>query len=222
VKLARAAIGSGLVLAGAALATACGDVYADVSTKSEPNPVTTDASALIPRDLPASCPAGRPAENSFCNDVGATCEYGSSPDMDCNGTLACGGDPNSGLLAWTSRPGRLCSLKACPTGSIASIAGSACDLPRVDGGPPSEADEQMCAMTDGVCACTTGSDAAHAHPRTWICVKPVSPCPTTRPLAGQQCFTPQSCDYGSCAFKRGLKMECKDGVWITGGSSACN
>ena len=38
------------------------------------------------------------------------------------------------------------------------------------------------------------------------------------PLAGQPCLGTAWCDYGSCSFKRGVLMECRGDVWISGGA----
>ncbi|HEY8078094.1 MAG TPA: hypothetical protein VIF62_28400 [Labilithrix sp.] len=213
----RAALALALVL------VACGDVYIDTarSALNGGGPtVATDPTQTIPHDDLVACPLTRPDEDSPCNGVGSTCEYGESPDPSCNTTLACEGD-ESGLGAWTPRPSQLCSLAQCPTGNVAAISGQPCDLPEGDAGPPRADDELQCPMSDGICACTNGPDAAHAHPRIWVCVKPELGCPTARPLAGQACIDDTLCDYGSCLFKRGLRMQCKDGVWITGGSASC-
>lgn len=211
--------------AGALLAAACGDVYADVSdgTTTTTGASTADASAVIPHDPITPCPGQRPDENTPCSARGTTCEYGTSPDLACNARLECEFVPQTGELAWGRRATQTCSVRECPKDkTIAALAGQPCDVPTVDGGPPSDADELLCPVIDGICACTTGPDGAHAHPRSWSCVKPVSPCPSARPLAGSQCFGRMACDYGSCAFKHGLKMECtEDGVWLTGGSASC-
>ncbi len=207
------------------LLVACGDVYVDTARgglESGAAVARSDPSQTIPQDTFVSCPDQRPDEDAPCNSVGATCEYGDSPDMSCNTTLACEGDENGLGSAWTPRPSQLCALAQCPSGAdIASIAGQPCDLPSVDGGPPRDVDELLCTMNDGICACTIGPDAPHAHTRMWVCVRPDDGCPTSRPLAGQPCVQDTLCDYGSCLFKHGLRMQCKDGVWITGGSASC-
>ena len=104
-------------------------------------------------------------------------------------------------------------------GSIRAIDGQPCDVPTIDGGAPSDADELSCTLDDGTCACTTGPDAAHAHARTWVCTVPRAPCPTERPLVGQPCSSGALCDYGTCEFKRGMRMQCSAGVWINGGAT---
>src|SRR5262249_20927759 len=90
------------------------------------------------------------------------------------------------------------------------IDGASCDLG--DAGTGDEAEIQ-CVTPRGVCACTTGVDGAHAHPRRWVCVPVGSNCPTSRPLLGAPCIGTRSCDYGACDFKRGARMICEDDVW---------
>jgi hypothetical protein len=213
----------------ALLAAACGDLYADpVQTLSfspdfvgGPN-IAVDAAASIPRDSVFPCPQVAPTEGTpNCNKAGAACEYGSSPDMRCNTTLSCVPDEDFGST-WTARPSILCPTYQCPTGSTGSIEGTACGFPTTDAGGPADADELVCPMEDGVCACTTGTDALHAHARRWVCVKPTGNCPMTRPLAGQRCSGQGSCDYGSCGFKRGVRMECSSSVWTTGSATCGN
>jgi hypothetical protein len=216
------------VLGAAPLAlAACGDVYVDTTpansfTVGGPTEVQPPPTAdTIPQNVLVECPEARPDEDSPCTDVGSTCEYGASPDTQCNATLSCEGDRQTGVAAWTAHPSKVCSMHDCPSGALASINGQPCDLPSVDGGAPSADDELLCPMDDGICACTTGPDAAHAHARMWVCVKPQLDCPVERPLSGHTCNGTTSCDYGSCLFKHGVRMDCKD-VWLAGGSETCN
>jgi hypothetical protein len=235
-RIVGAALASGGTLAALTLVAACGDIYADPSGDPvEPPRPDFDGSAVFPQDTPSHCPARRPIENAPCSAPGSTCEYGRSPDMQCNSTLACIGGVTTGAPGslpppptsggptdrsyWYPRPSIVCRLDECPDGDIAAVDGQPCAFPTVDGGPPADADELVCPRTDGICACTTGRDAAHAHERRWVCHKPIAQCPTQRPLAGQTCEGNLWCDYGSCDFKRGLLMQCRDGVWITGGAS---
>ena len=212
----------------ALLAAGCGDLYADPIESSPafetdqagPN-VSIDASASIPRDFLMNCPVDAPVEGGACNTPGAACEYGSSPDMRCNTTLACVPDASFGA-SWVARPSVLCPTYQGPTGDSASIDGTSCGLPTMEAGAPSDSDELVCPMTGGICACTTGADAAHAHARRWVCVKPTPSCPYERPLAGQSCTSQRACDYGSCGFKRGVQMECTSNVWITGSAPCAN
>ncbi|MBX3185880.1 MAG: hypothetical protein KF819_02650 [Labilithrix sp.] len=207
----------------AALPAACGDVYADpvrdtgMATSARPPSSAFPGPTIEERMLP--CP-NQPLEGSACGSLGMTCEYGVSPDATCNTTLTCIGDASFGG-AWVARPSKLCPTYDCPRGAMATIRDQPCDLPRSDAGPPSEADELACPMDDGVCACTTGRDAAHAHPRRWVCVTPRPSCPATRPLAGQSCVAARQCDYGSCDFKQGMQMDCRGDVWLAGGAT-CN
>ena len=210
-----------------ALVAACGDLYSDPTVGpgiDSPAPTATgfflDASAVAPKDLVTACPRNPAIEGADCDAIGATCEYGSSPDQQCNTTLSCGPDGNSGTT-WIARPSVLCPSYDCPHGAISPVEGTPCALPAGEGGAPGDADELVCPMSDGICTCTTGTDPAHAHPRVWVCVKPPPSCPATRPLAGQSCGEDRTCDYGSCAFKRGMRMECKTGVWSSA-SASCN
>ncbi|MDB5218357.1 MAG: hypothetical protein JWO86_6284 [Myxococcaceae bacterium] len=213
-----------------ALGAACGDLYSDpqpgggsfdnVSPVGSASAPFFDASALAPKDFVTACPHNPAVEGAQCESIGATCEYGSSPDQHCNTTLSCGPDGNFGT-SWNARPSALCPSYECPHGPSTPIDGTPCSLPTRDGGPPTDADELVCPMTDGICACTTGTDPAHAHARVWVCVKPPASCPSTRPLAGQTCGVDGPCDYGSCAFKRGMRMQCNQGVW-TSASASCN
>lgn len=220
-------------MAGLALlvAAGCGDLYSDPTASGDTSEqqapggvsVARDASATVPRDFITGCATTARVEGAACTGtaLGTVCEYGSSPDMRCNTTLACTSNHPSLPPSWLARPSTLCPTYQCASGAAATIDATPCALPTNDGGPPTDADELVCPMDDAVCACTTGLDAAHAHERRWVCAKPAFDCPTARPLAGQSCSTPRVCDYGSCAFKRGLRMECASGVWLTGGSS-CN
>lgn len=216
----------------ATLVLACGDLVstpavgsgggfdeATPSASARPS-IALDASAAAPKDILSSCPLHPAIEGADCSALGATCEYGSSPDQRCNTTLSCEPDVSS-INTWTARPSVLCPSYECLRGASAAIEGTPCALPASDGGAPADADELACPMSDGICACSTGTDPAHAHARVWVCVKPSSSCPSTRPLVGQSCSFDQTCDYGSCAFKQGMRMECKQGVWSSA-SASCN
>jgi hypothetical protein len=142
--------------------------------------------------------------------------------MQCNKTYACTSDVGSAY--WLERSTDHCAKSLCPTeaADIESLDGQPCTLPVTDAAPPSDADEAVCGMTNGVCACTTGPDAQHAHDRRWVCAKASSGgCPVARPRAGEGCVGNLWCDYGSCQWKRGLLMQCQDNHWITGGAP-CN
>jgi hypothetical protein len=223
VKVARVLLGPIASAAGVVLFAGCGDVYADpdgtlVAVDAEADVVFIDAgSAIFPQDTVPRCPDERPRENSRCSPAGSTCEYGPSPDRECNDILACSGMPQS----WESRPSDLCFASICPVAAdVASLEGKPCELEiAADAGPITDNDEAVCNMTDGVCACTTGPNAASKHERKWVCVRPLSVCPTNRPRLGAPCSGGLWCDYGSCLFKRGLTMECSNGLWLTGGES---
>ncbi len=201
------------------LAVACGDIYADPAGDIQPVPRPIFDGGVFPSDVPTSCPAKRPTENSPCTHPGSSCEYGSSPDIACNATLGCIGDSLSGQAFWDRRTTGACPIDQCPGEDAGSIDGKPCNVPFSDAGPPGFADELLCQTLDGLCACTTGRDGAHAHERRWVCVKPILQCPTDRPLAGHPCPGNLWCDYGSCKFKHGVLMQCRDGVWLTGGAT---
>lgn len=203
-----------------ALAGACGDVYADPDSDVPGTPVVVvDAGvgAISTDNTIVFCPKGRPRENSTCEAPGSTCEYGASADRQCNTVLACIGAAFSSR-AWTARPNEACFSSICPVATdIATLDGKPCALD-ADGGPVTDNDEAVCNMTDGICACTTGRDGASKHERRWVCVRPESGCPTSRPHLGASCSGSLWCDYGSCAFKRGLLMECSNSAWVAGGA----
>lgn len=195
-----------LVLLGLA---ACGRVYADPIQINTSSTSTIDGGVLTaPSTPPFECDA-EPDDNSPCLDPGAICEIGSSSDLACNSVYKCIVDQTYGPY-WSETKPPTCSDSQCPA---AITDGAPCTISEPDGGATPDEAEQVCPANDGICACTTGSDGAHAHPRKWVCVKPVDGCPATRPLQGEPCLGDRTCDYGSCAFKRGTSMICDQGVW---------
>ena len=219
-----AVVSAGACAFGALLVCACGDVYAD----PDPEPLSEQADASVFGDgsedfgrfALVRCPLTRPRENSACSLPGSACEYGQSADPACNTTVACEGA--SFEAAWVPRQNAACFADACPaSGDVASLEGKPCTLD-VDGAPSTDvtdADEAVCNMSDGVCACTTGPGGPSAHARRWVCVRPISDCPPSRPALGSPCEGSLWCDYGSCAYKRGSAMECIEGNWLMGGAS---
>jgi hypothetical protein len=201
-----------------AVLAGCGDIYADPEDPAIPPSSQEDAAVSPPPEAPVECPPDRPRENGPCFAIGSTCEYGRSADELCNTVLSCRGSPNDGY--WEANTNDQCHARACPAAAeIATLDGKPCSLGEPDGGPVTDADEAICNVTDGVCACTTGPNGASAHPRRWTCVRPISMCPTSRPLAGHPCSGGLYCDYGTCEFKRGPLMECKNGTWLLGGKT---
>jgi len=206
------------------VAAACSDAHIDLNTVGGTDDVqrVTDASAVLPQELPIFCPQQRPNENRPCESAGSTCEYGTSPDMQCNKTYACTFDPDTGQQSfWTERNTDACLAKACPAepADIAALDNQPCALPDNTG---DAADEIVCPMNNGICACTTGAGGTDVHERRWVCIlPPAGGCPAHRPLAGAGCTGTLWCDYGSCKFKRGLLMQCKGSRWLTGGAP-CN
>jgi hypothetical protein len=185
---------------------ACDQVYADPVTRAA-GVVRTDAGLTTPKSPTFAC-VQRPAENSPCTRLGAICELGSSPDPECNRRYVCEGDPTYGSYWTEQRPPRC--IAACPE-SAAIVDGAPCALD-VDGGDAAEA-ELQCTIPLGTCACTTGPDGQHAHPRRWVCRQAGPDCPDKRPNLGQPCLGAHSCDYGACDFKRGARMVCAGDVW---------
>jgi len=216
-------------------ASACGDVYADPEGPEQPTarPATDSGfgSTVFPSEVRGECPASRPRENTGCGVAGTTCEYGKSADSQCNSTLACFGD--SFRTYWDARPTDRCHAKTCPATpvDVSTLEGKPCGL-AVDGAaageidpdggattkPITDADEAVCNMANGICACTTGASGT-AHARVWVCMKPLAVCPPNRPLAGTVCSGALYCDYGSCAFKRGVVMECQNDHWQVSGAT---
>lgn len=217
-------------LVSAALVVACADVYTtDLELPSAPAETSIDsgstvvATGLLDPEPPPLCPnvvqasmvgdggVGLPPKpnGSSCLLAGAVCEYGTSPDRNCNAVYTCPSDTE----AWRQLPSETCaSADECPknVGSSA-LEGLPCGF---DGGA-GDSDELQCNVSDGVCACTTGRGGPDVHARRWVCTKPLAACPLVRPNQGQPCQTGLLCDYGSCRSKRGLAMTCVGGVWST-------
>ena len=110
------------------LGTACGDVYADPGGEDIPIP-RSDAMAVLPKDVPVQCPSQRPNENGPCQFEGSTCEYGTSPDMQCNKTYAC--TPDSAGSFWLERSVDRCVKSLCPAEpqAIETLDGQPCEIP---------------------------------------------------------------------------------------------
>jgi hypothetical protein len=202
----RIRAGAGTVAVGALL-FACGNVYADPITIPFSSGFDAGPAATTDRNPPVAC-TSRPRANAPCPSPGATCEYGTSPDPDCNGSFVCSSSSYGNY--WSEQQRRGACLFQCPDDVTTIVEGAPCDLG--DGGVTDDA-ELHCNTPNGVCACTTGPDGAHAHARQWVCAKPTDDCPRTRPLLGSVCIGDHSCDYGACAFKRGARMICEDDVW---------
>jgi len=168
-------------------------------------PITLDLDAGL--DLEPELDAGDDGGNFAvgCELRGAVCEYGNSPDPECNPTYACATES----APWRLRPNAPCFAAVCPKNvPTSALEGKPCTL---DGG--NDNDEAICTLDDGTCACTTGAGAADHHERSWRCTKPIFGCPIARPNVGQPCGDDIICDYGSCPSKRGAAMKCAGGVW---------
>lgn len=165
------------------------------------------------------CPVDERKDGEFCEVPGSTCEYGASANKQCNTILTCFG---ASFPEWRLRASQACAWEAqCPKAQIRDLEGNPCELGDPDGGlpptPVTAADELVCNVADGVCACTTGPSGD--GPRRWSCVFPSAECPTSRPLVGTRCTGSRWCDYGSCTFKQGLLMTCENGRWAAGGKT---
>ncbi|MBX3228421.1 MAG: hypothetical protein KIT84_07200 [Labilithrix sp.] len=216
----------GLATAGGLLvASACGDITADLESDVAPSlgagfaarPLPPSTAVLrcpleppTPQHLPDggtfdpdASPDGGPRTPSFCSPQGA-CELGTSADRNCNRVFSCDG------THWTELPSYACHERVCPSAraAMAELDGRPCDL------GPSLAAEALCNVADGVCACSTGAGGSDLHDRRWVCAAPLlRECPLERPLIGSACEGATFCDYGACRTKRGFALECHRGAW---------
>lgn len=218
----RKAFGRLVALLATTAIAACGDHTVELWSEEVPIAVAVvpvDAGRVsLPLNEPAppSCPesltldkvggpdAGDPSGAS-CELRNAVCEYGTSPDPQCNRTYTCT-DPAE---PWRERAHAKCFAAMCPANvPTSALEGTKCAL---EGGDDN--DEAICTLQDGTCACTTGRGASDHHERRWSCTKPILGCPIARPNVGQACGDEIICDYGSCTSKRGAAMKCASRVW---------
>jgi hypothetical protein len=188
---------------------ACSDVRADLEHNDDGMEPPKKAAVATPL---AVCPS-TPQPGDGCFETGWTCELGADPDPGCNELLVCTAQPTGAVWSAVPPASSCAAAPACPRGDVRELEGTACALGGVEG--------RLCPAVDTVCACTTGPDAAHAHDARWVCARPEAGCPAVRPRTGQACSSSSRCDYGSCAFKRGVAMECVDGAWRESGA-ACD
>jgi hypothetical protein len=194
------------------LAVACDEVYANPVTTSPPGPFVPDSGGLrVTRTPPIQCPRGEVTVNQTCAQPSGRCEYGGSPDGQCNTIYVCSEDSRYGAY-WSEQSAPRCAL-ACPEDPSLIVEGAPCDVADAGG----DEAELHCTAAQRTCMCTTGRDGNHAHPRKWVCITPDQDCPAKRPLLGQPCFGSRACDYGACLSKRGMRMICADDVWQTEG-----
>lgn len=146
------------------------------------------------------CPAHAPTANAKCTDNGLECEYGSSPDIDCNQLAECENN------LWTYAASGTCTMSTCPATYDKITDSARCDMAGVS-----------CAYPQGTCVCGSSGpprvslDGSTFGP-TWSCQPATAACPSPRPDIGTACSTPtQLCNYGSC--EGGIAIECKDGTW---------
>ena len=205
----RAVLCCCLTPAALTLLFACDEVDADpiVLSSSSRGSGIPDSGLTSSRLIPLQCSSSPVRVNSPCSQEQARCEYGVSPDPKCNTLYVCATDNTYGAF-WDVETPASCGAE-CPAPSQI-VDGAPCAID--DAGPE---DELHCTTPQGACICTTGHDGAHAHARTWVCMKLDDGCPNQRPLFGQPCVGHAECDYGSCVSKRGERMICADDVWQT-------
>jgi hypothetical protein len=161
---------------------------------------------------PPVCPDSPPTPGSSCNNyLGPYCEYGDSPNPDCNDAFECGTAPS----VWKKVP----SAGACPA------PGTKCpgSYPGGDTMEPTCAPDGLsCEYPQGFCVCTTdpGGLPTTGGP-LWSCAPPGNGCPAKRPLLGTGCtsLSPKGdttapgpiCDYGSCTG--GVAEQCSGWYW---------
>jgi hypothetical protein len=156
---------------------------------------------------PGVCPDSAPTPGSMCVEyLGPYCEYGSSPNPDCNNAFTC----TSGV--WEKAP----STGACPA------PGASCpsSYPGVDSMDPAcSVDGLSCEFPQGFCVCSSdpGGLPTTGGP-VWSCRSPGKDCPAKRPLLGSSCSGPGDsneqgpvCDYGSCSG--GVSEQCTGWYW---------
>lgn len=222
----------GVVMSSALLiGAACGDVNADLSPPEEGVAIAFDGgrtSQILTESLPVTCPLWAPIPafladgGSFKESVDAdggkinprpfpdscdrpgACEYGTSADRQCNRLFTCNG------AEWAEMPSAECHAEVCPavTALTAQLDGTPCSIDE------SSSSEAVCNVSDGACACTTGSGGTNVHERRWACSRTLlRDCPSARPLIGQPCGGDVYCDYGACTSKRAFAMACHLGAW---------
>jgi hypothetical protein len=152
------------------------------------------------------CPAASPGQGGACGPQGLTCEWGSSPLLECDVVGTCNGG------RWevtTVGPGE-CGPP--PTGTCPS---SFAAVPR---GTHCSPDGLECTYPEGLCACapTGGPPVVDASAITaWACQDPAPGCPQPRPRLGTPCSQDgQQCDYGACTIPGGTAEACQGGLWV--------
>jgi hypothetical protein len=144
-----------------------------------------------------TCPSSQPTAGGACKGD-LTCEYGTSPNPNCDEVFACQSN------AWVNQTtGTICPPTAlCPATYNAVPNGQDC---------PSD-DGLTCGYQQGECICTKSFGGLQKQIPAWDCFPAQQNCPAPRPDIGSTCTTPdQSCNYGACSG--GVQLVCKDGRW---------
>jgi hypothetical protein len=139
------------------------------------------------------CPPSPPA--GLCTSPNVQCEYGTSPNINCNQVYTCTGG------SWLTMMGGTCPAPSCPASYGLVMQGTSCSP---DGG--------VCAYPKGTCTCSEGSPPTVGGP-IWECFAAQPGCLDFRPDLGTPCSAPSSltCDYGACAG--GIAVSCQSGTW---------
>ena len=142
------------------------------------------------------CPKKQPHDFDACPIVGLECEYGDSPNWNCDVIVTCDAS------GW-----RLPELTpACPAGVCPSSFALA------DQEKPCTPLGFECQYAQGFCACSYPQPVGQPDGPLWVCTQPQGECPEPRPRLGDTCTQDTLvCDYASCYG--GLAVVCKDDVW---------
>jgi hypothetical protein len=170
-----------------------------------------------PVDARPHCPATPPKDGDLCTS-NLFCEFpGSDPRGVCGPQADCvpDQDPNNlaGISHWIvspPRPGCGIHPSPCPATFTTLAEGAAC---------PAASGSLSCDYAEGTCGCLGcyGPGDAGAGSmwscRPWASADPG--CPTTAPLAGSDCVTPNVvCFYAPCGkIAVGDNLSCNDGTW---------
>ncbi len=151
------------------------------------------------------CPTTAPAAGSTCDvSPGHDCEYGSSPNPNCNSVFACDRkDTPTGVWVEVPRSGTCPpSTGTCPASYSVAASGMG----------PCEVDGTTCDYPQGTCICTSDPGGLPIiNGPVWSCT-PANGCPEPRPNLGSSCASPGlMCDYGACSG--GVAEQCTDGSW---------
>lgn len=157
------------------------------------------------------CPIGVPDADTPCSVLNLRCEYGDSPQPDCNTIAYCALAP---LRFMVGGPDKQCPLPvptnpAACAGSYGAIStGTACAGSGVTIGTE-------CRYPEGTCLCGLAPDNGK-----WRCTPQPSGCPASAPRFGTAC-SPEGvqCDYHGCT-RGGATAFCQHGVW-NGGGGGC-